>query len=321
MHNIDKVFRDNNHQYRKESISTSKLGKGDASFQDKKKCLGWDFGGCSKTLFVAAYRREKALTNLGVTLQKPWATLNEWQKLLGALYSLTPQACPKAEDSSHSCKRACGANETASRLPAWSERNWRPSSSSCSPPQGPLAWKSYYMANHATLELLMQLSLVWGGVWFPKNDKAYIWHAEFPTSIQRKLVSHSYPHGTIANSNLELAGTIAHHMVLMDAGFPVAGETTHTGYNNTPAVAWQTKGSTMTNRAAATLLQEAALHQREHGYLSTIDYLPGSRSPWQTMSAKNGNYRTPRFSPILITPLHRHTPGRCSLWSKKGFQR
>ena len=43
MHNIDKVFRPNNehdHQYRKEPISISKLAKGDASFQDKKKCLG-----------------------------------------------------------------------------------------------------------------------------------------------------------------------------------------------------------------------------------------------------------------------------------------
>jgi hypothetical protein len=80
MHNIDKVFRpndDEDHQYRKEPISISKLAKGDASFQDKKKCLGWDFGGRSKTLFVAAHRRDKAITNLSATLQKPWATLNE----------------------------------------------------------------------------------------------------------------------------------------------------------------------------------------------------------------------------------------------------
>ena len=64
-------------------------------------------------------------------------------------------------------------------------------------------------------------------------------------------------------------------MVLADAGFELAGETTHTGCDNTPSVAWQTKGSTTTAGAAATLLQEAALHQREHGYLPAIDYLQG----------------------------------------------
>jgi hypothetical protein len=93
MHNIDKVFRpndDEDHQYRKEPISISKLAKGDASFQDKKNCLGWDFSGRSKTLFVAAHHCNKAITNLSATLQKPWATLNEWQKLLGELRSLTP---------------------------------------------------------------------------------------------------------------------------------------------------------------------------------------------------------------------------------------
>jgi hypothetical protein len=37
-------------------------------------------------------------------------------------------------------------------------------------------------------------------------------------------------------------------------------------------------GSTTTNHALATFLQEAALHQQEHGYHSTIDYLPGVKN-------------------------------------------
>jgi hypothetical protein len=48
LHNIDKIFMpndDEDHQYSKEPISVSKQAKGDASFQGKKKCLGWDFGG------------------------------------------------------------------------------------------------------------------------------------------------------------------------------------------------------------------------------------------------------------------------------------
>jgi hypothetical protein len=64
-------------------------------------------------------------------------------------------------------------------------------------------------------------------------------------------------------------------MILANSGLALTGETTHTFCDNTPAVAWQTKGSTTTARAAATLLQKQALHQREHGYLSTVQYLDG----------------------------------------------
>ena len=92
-HNIDKVFRPNDeydHEYRKEPISISKLKKGDAAFQDKKKCLGWDFGGHSKTLYVAQHRREKALKNLTEMLSNSHATRNQWEKLVGELRSLVP---------------------------------------------------------------------------------------------------------------------------------------------------------------------------------------------------------------------------------------
>ena len=46
--------------------------------------------------------------------------------------------------------------------------------------------------------------------------------------------------------------------------------------DNTPALAWQTKGSTTTVGPAAYLLQLQALHQRYHRYLPWLAHIPGS---------------------------------------------
>jgi hypothetical protein len=41
------------------------------------------------------------------------------------------------------------------------------------------------------------------------------------------LVSTCNPNGSITNSDLELAATIAQHHILEEAGYPMAGESTH----------------------------------------------------------------------------------------------
>jgi hypothetical protein len=109
-----------------------------------------------------------------------------------------------------------------------------------------------------------------GGIWFSKNDQAFVWCEQFFPSIQREMVEKDQPDDTITNLDLELTGTVAHHMVLAIMGLPIAGETTHTFCDKTLAVAWQTKESATTARAAATLLQEQALHQRRYGYLLPV---------------------------------------------------
>jgi hypothetical protein len=49
-------------------------------------------------------------------------------------------------------------------------------------------------------------------------------------------------------------------MVLANTGLLIAGEMMHTMGDNTPAIAWQTKGSTTTAKAAALPLQEHVLY-------------------------------------------------------------
>lgn len=56
------------------------------------------------------------------------------------------------------------------------------------------------------------------GAWFPattdSNLSPLLWRAQFPDTIQSELVSDSNPTGSINNSQLELAGNIAHQDVL-----------------------------------------------------------------------------------------------------------
>jgi hypothetical protein len=92
-----------------------------------------------------------------------------------------------------------------------------------------------------------------GGVWFI-NDEALLWREPFSTTVQAKLVSTRNPTGTITNLDLELAATIAQHHILEETGYPMAGESSHNFCDNTPAVAWQTKGSTSTTQVTANLL-------------------------------------------------------------------
>jgi hypothetical protein len=55
----------------------------------------------------------------------------------------------------------------------------------------------------------------------------------------------------------------------------MAGESTCTFCDNTPTVAWQTKGSTTTTAVTADLLQHGALQQRKIGHVPKYEYLEG----------------------------------------------
>ena len=82
------------------------------------------------------------------------------------------------------------------------------------------------------------------------------------------------PKGSIANSDLELAGSIAHNDVLAQAA-DAREKTTHNSYDNIAAVFWQRKGATTTLGPAAFLLCLQALHQHYYHYAPLCDYIPG----------------------------------------------
>jgi hypothetical protein len=122
-----------------------------------------------------------------------------------------------------------------------------------------------------------------GGVWFPPDASSppgapthppIAWHFPFPQNIQDQVVSFDNPTGSITNSDLELAGTIAHQDVIVRQ-VDCRERTVATGCDNTPSVAWRDKGSTTTDGPAAYLLWEASLHQRHHRFKQRHFHLAG----------------------------------------------
>jgi hypothetical protein len=99
MHLVDRMFRPSDAQdspYRKEPISRSKLAKQDATWQDVKQCLGWDYAGGSWQLMIANHLREKTQASLDEALSQQRVSLKKWQSLLGQLRSLV-LGMPSAE--------------------------------------------------------------------------------------------------------------------------------------------------------------------------------------------------------------------------------
>ena len=117
-----------------------------------------------------------------------------------------------------------------------------------------------------------------GGAWLPATThntlEPIVWHHRFPPDITADLVSDSDPKGTVTNSDLELAGTVAHQDVLVQHR-NCNHRTIHILNDNVLAVAWRKKGSAPATGPAACLLGVSALHQRHHRFLALTDHMPG----------------------------------------------
>ena len=164
-----------------------------------------------------------------------------------------------------------------------------------------------------------------GGVWFPpltnvplavtphpsnrRLQQPCLWRAPFPQSVQQYLVSFKHPTGSITNSDLELAGTIASDDILASA-VPIAHISTCNLCANTPAVSWRQKGSTTTVGPAAYLLRLSSLHQRHFRYKPEFHHIAGDAN---AMVVVSGTSVTANYSPILIFIIHRLNPGKCSI--------
>lgn len=81
--------------------------------------------------------------------------------------------------------------------------------------------------------------------------------------------------GTISISDLELAGTIAHKHILVDAFPAVAERPIWLAGDNRASLSWATKGSSTSTSARAYLLRLNALHQRTFRYVPQHDYIAG----------------------------------------------
>jgi len=290
-HSIDLIFRPNDEhdEGRKQPISEKKLQKGDDFWSTQKIILGWLIDTSSKTISLPPHRQVRILELLRSVVKRKRTSVKEWQKLLGELRSMAI-AIPGSKGCfsflQHALRpgaaRIIITKEVRDQLLdfLWISEDVcnRPTHLAEVVPTPP----SYFGAMDAAKAGM-------GGVWFPpgpavplsihphkKNSlqDPCLWRAPFPTYIQDAIVSSSNPDGDVTNSDLELCGTVAHDDILAST-VPVSHLTTCNLSDNTPAVAWRTKGSTTTTGPAAYLLQVSSLHQRHYRYKPELHHIPG----------------------------------------------
>lgn len=282
-HTIDSVFRPlspDDPPSRQEPISLKKLGKGDANWSTRKVILGWLIDTTAQTIELPP-RRLQRLQDILDTLPRTCTRLavSRWHQIMGELRSMT-LAIPGLRGF-FSLLQEAFRHETRRRIRLTQnihdmlhDIRWLAQDLG----QRPTRFREVVPTKLAAIGACDAAATGMGGVFFlPHADGSlspYLWRQPFPPHITQKVVSWKNPQGTLTNSDLELAGTIAHHGVLTSTA-DVRERTVATLTDNTPAMAWQTKGSTTTTAAPAYLLRLQALHQRHHRYLPLHSHIPG----------------------------------------------
>ena len=281
-HNIDKIFRPNRPgdlKYRKEPQSQTKMAKGDASWHTLEEALGWNWGAKSKTLQLKPKRAKKAIALVNEVINSKRVELKTWQQVIGVLRSLQPGLT--------------GSEGQFSLLQeALTEAMNRPKDHRIrvtAPRQEQLRLLLDYLEAHEERPALLEELVPGddlhvgtvdaakagrGGVWFTGDGRPILWRLPYLTEIQEQVVSDANPKGLLTNSDLELEGTVVHHWLLGKVA-SVAGETTYTSCDNTPSVAWRTKGSSTSRAARARLLRLVAGLRRQQRAYHRIGHLAG----------------------------------------------
>ena len=280
-HAVDQVFRPNmedDSPHRREPISLSKLAKGDAKWATRKVLLGWIIDSVAETIELPEHRRLRLLEILDSLRHRRRVSLKQWHKALGELRSMV-LAIPGGR----------GLFSTLQTGISLSEKN----RVRISPPMADALDDFHYLAqdlgNRPTRlgEIVPDLPVAigpadacgkgMGGIWLSADPTfpPLLWRAEFPIAIQATLISDANRHGSVTNSDLELAGQIASQDILVHQR-DCRERTLCTLTDNIPTRSWQRKGSTTTLGPAAYLLRLNALHQRHYRCLGLSDFIPGT---------------------------------------------
>ena len=289
---LDQVFRPldpNENPKRQEPASIKKMKKGDARWTTKKVMLGWELDTVDKTIRLPPHRVERLREILSSIKPKQRAILTkDWHKIVGELRSMA-LALPGSLGLFSLLQEAFRHQEKdrprlrlSKALHGFLEdfRNLAEDVASRPTRIAELVPDKY----PATLGACDAAGSGMGGIHFIPlaNGKTQpvLWRSPFPDWVRDRLVSFDNPQGDITNSDLELAGAVAHNDILAQYA-NVAERTTLNMYDNTPTVYWQRKGATTTTGPAAYLLRLQALHQRQYRYVPRRDYIPG---PSNTMA-------------------------------------
>jgi len=301
---VDQVFRPvdpDDSIYRNEPSSVKKMLQGDANWGTCKTILGWIIDTVAMTISLPPRRLQRLADILAeIPLSQKRTSVKRWHQILGELRSMS-LAIPGARGLFSHMQDALCHKEPKGRLTLrqgvhdalhdfrllHDDLAHRPTRLYELVPLAPTLLGSHDASGKGA-----------GGVWLPtaaatprlcplydathpvpspphaSTTHPVVWRARFDPAITANLVSWNNPHGTITNSDLELAGSLLHHEAAAQC-FDVRERTILSKTDNTPTLFWQRKGSTTSTGAPAYLLRAQALHQRHHRYIPRHDFIAG----------------------------------------------
>jgi hypothetical protein len=252
----------------KDPISEKKLLKGDARWDTQKEVLGYLLDGIHRTVQLPTDRATDLVLEIKKVLRKQRVPLKRFRSLAGRLQHaarilpaarafFTPlnnalRGLPPFIGLSRHGEVRHTLLDIATIIRDLSSRPTHVSELI----QGPLDYVGYCDAS----------AFGAGGVWFggAKHLEPIVWRVQWPKDVTNNVVSDSNPHGTITNSDLEMAGVLLQESVLEAAiGANMRGSQTAIGCDNSPAVAWTTRMATRsTSPISFRLLKGLAMRQR-----------------------------------------------------------
>ena len=293
LHAVDSIFRPNDFYdsiHRREPISLKKLRQGDASWNTVKQVLGWVINTSSMTIHLPPHRVDRLNSILSsIPLHQKRLSIKKWHKTLGELRSMS-LALPGSRNLFSTMQHAL-TTKTKTRIAlrkgvhaALQDFRWMQADISNRPtriaeiiPLNPCA-KGYHDASGQGA----------GGVWFcnpelcPRQGtqptQPLVWRLQWPHDILSNLVTTSNPHGSVTNSDLELAGGLLHLDVIAQS-FDIRERTILSNTDNLATLFWQRKGNATTLKPPSHLLRLFGIHQRYHRYVPRHDYIPGLSNP------------------------------------------
>jgi hypothetical protein len=274
LHAIDDVFHDPNHSNRRKIVSISKLAKGEAAFSTTKRILGWDINTHMMTLALPQHRLDTLIDHISSFLPKKRTSRRLWQRLLGTLRSTTP-ALYGAEHLfsllQHVLTDQLRPRLRLSPLIKESLEDWLHLARTAVAHPVPL--HTLVPRKPTILSATDASGMGMGGFWLSPTQRC-LWRAPFPTSVRRELLTATNASGTLTNSDLELAALLT-GAVHCAQNLPSKYDNILIASDNTPAVAWATRGSTTTTKAPAYLLPLFAQQRRATPFTLTACFSPG----------------------------------------------
>ena len=292
LHAIDSIFRPldkDDDPLRREPVSMKKLLQGDCTWSTIRNVLGWIVDSVAMTISLPQHRQERLAEILASipTTQRRIST-KKWHKVLGELRSMSI-ALPGARHLFSHMQSAL-QTEKGGRIAlrhgvhqALEDFRWIAKDISSRPTriQEIIPLNPSVMGDHDASGAGA------GGVWFPTptldsrvstSAPPILWRFEWPKEVQEQLITEANPHGTITNSELELAGGLLHLEAAAQC-FDVRERTLLSRTDNLAALFWQRKGSATTIKAPSFLLRQFGIHQRYHRYVPRHDYISGPSNP------------------------------------------